>query len=607
MTGTGEDLLSGVAAVLLERGRDDLAARVRAAAARMARPATIVCVVGEFKQGKSLLVNALLSRAVCPVDDDLATAVITLVQHGPATKVVVVRRQGNRAERIEIPARELRDWVTEGGDPERRRGVERVVISLHHPLLARGLSIVDTPGVGGLTAGHGRATLAFLPYADALLFVTDASAELSEHELEFLRQAAERCPTVAVALTKIDLFPEWRRIEELDREHLTGVAPEVRIFPVSAAAFIAGARADDPGLTAESGVPILRASLLEDLLDRSRARARARSLDEAAQLVDHLLAASEEELSVVQDPQRLVAAQAAYEDAVRRLEVVKGAGSGWGQLLGDRMADLSSDSGHTFRAGIRQLAAQIDGAVEELKTPEAWDALGEHLQSEVAGLLAETFSSIDTGAAAVAGELSGLIADEAAVDLAMPGTSVVGSLLEGLELRLAAPTEQPTGLKQVTGQILPAVRGAYSGLMVFGFLGRILPVGAAALLMSNPVTMVIGAAFAGQTVLTAKKRNLAIRRQQARAAIRGFLDEVQFETGHQLTEVIRMHQRTLRDHFSSRVSELQRTYRDLAESTRKEAASTYEQQAARAEQLRSDLERLRGLRSQLAAAQGGAG
>ena len=49
--------------------------------ARLRRPATVVCVVGEFKQGKSSLVNALLGQAVCPVDDDLATSAITLVRY----------------------------------------------------------------------------------------------------------------------------------------------------------------------------------------------------------------------------------------------------------------------------------------------------------------------------------------------------------------------------------------------------------------------------------------------------------------------------------------------------------------------------------------------
>jgi len=179
--------------------------------------------------------------------------------------------------------------------------------------------------------------------------------------------------------------------------------------------------------------------------------------------------------------------------------------------------------------------------------------------------------------------------------------------MEGFEVHLSSPAEQQTGLKQVGGHVVPALRGAYSGLMLFGLLGRFLPMGAAALLMSNPITMVVGAGFAGQAVLGAKKRNLALRRQQARSAIRAFLDDVQFETSHQLTEVVRTHQRALRDHFASRVGELQRTYRDLAERTRSEAAATYEQQAGRAKELRTDVERLRTLRAQLAAAAGAAG
>jgi ribosome biogenesis GTPase A len=39
-------------------------------AERLARTETVVCVVGEFKKGKSALINALLGSPVCPVDDD---------------------------------------------------------------------------------------------------------------------------------------------------------------------------------------------------------------------------------------------------------------------------------------------------------------------------------------------------------------------------------------------------------------------------------------------------------------------------------------------------------------------------------------------------------
>ncbi len=67
---------------------------------------------------------------------------------------------------------------------------------------------------------HGAATMAALPSADAVLLVSDASQEYTAPELEFLRHAASVCPNVACVLTKSDLYPEWRRIAELDRAHL---------------------------------------------------------------------------------------------------------------------------------------------------------------------------------------------------------------------------------------------------------------------------------------------------------------------------------------------------------------------------------------------------
>ena len=53
-----------------------------------------MCVVGEFKQGKSSLVNALLGSTVCPVDDDFATSAITLVRYAEQVSVVVRHKDG---------------------------------------------------------------------------------------------------------------------------------------------------------------------------------------------------------------------------------------------------------------------------------------------------------------------------------------------------------------------------------------------------------------------------------------------------------------------------------------------------------------------------------
>ena len=46
--------------------------------------------------------------------------------------------------------------------------------------------------------------------ADAVVFVTDASQELTRSELDFVRQARDLCRTVVCVLTKTDFYPAWR-------------------------------------------------------------------------------------------------------------------------------------------------------------------------------------------------------------------------------------------------------------------------------------------------------------------------------------------------------------------------------------------------------------
>ena len=124
-------------------------------------------------------------------------------------------------------------WALEQVGRERRRDVDLVEVGLPNPFLDSGLTLVDTPGVGGLNAGHAAATLAFLPSADALVFVTDASAELSGPELEFLASARGAGPPVLVAVTKIDMYPEWRRIVDIDARHLQPIGLVERPFALS--------------------------------------------------------------------------------------------------------------------------------------------------------------------------------------------------------------------------------------------------------------------------------------------------------------------------------------------------------------------------------------
>ena len=129
--------------VLQQLDRPDLVGRATAAVSRLRRPNTIVCVVGEFKQGKSSLVNALVGQPICPIDDDLATSAITLVRYADEASAVVRRRDGGEAAISEaVPIDHLADWVTEAGNPGNIKQVERLEVALPSPLLKQGLVLV---------------------------------------------------------------------------------------------------------------------------------------------------------------------------------------------------------------------------------------------------------------------------------------------------------------------------------------------------------------------------------------------------------------------------------------------------------------------------------
>jgi hypothetical protein len=195
-------------ATIAPYGRPDLEARLHQARARLLDDRVRVLVVGEFKQGKSLLVNALLSAPVCPVFDDVATAVSTAVSYADEPVLTLVRARGQgpdglpaqeRTRRTDIPLHELSGvvagYVTEARNPQNAQGLTGVEIGIPRTILQAGLEVVDTPGVGGLTSVHGAATMAALPSADAVLLVSDASQEYTAPELEFLRQAIGCAPT----------------------------------------------------------------------------------------------------------------------------------------------------------------------------------------------------------------------------------------------------------------------------------------------------------------------------------------------------------------------------------------------------------------------------
>ncbi len=210
--------------------------------------------------------------------------------------------------------------------------------------------MVDTPGMGGLGAGHAAATLGFLPFADGLLFVSDASAELTAPEIAFLRRASELCPTVLFAQTKIDLYPQWQRIMEINAGHLAKAELSVPIVGVSSTLRIEALRRKDRELNEASRVPELVRHLSADVVEPARANAVGRSVGEASAALAQVAAGLRAEAALLADPEQASAGLAALEEAKARLDFLRGPGAKWSVLVGDRVADLSTEVNFKFRA-----------------------------------------------------------------------------------------------------------------------------------------------------------------------------------------------------------------------------------------------------------------
>lgn len=255
------------------QGHRPLAEHLRADLARHDQADTTVVVVGETKRGKSSLVNALVGRpGLSPVDADIATSTYLVIRHNDAEAAVVHHDGGEQR----VPLEDLPRWATSGAG----RMVSAVEVGLDRPLLARGLTLIDTPGVGGLEASHREVTLAALVRADALLYVLDPDAPLSRPERQFLSSVTERLGTVIFALTKVDLYPAWRSIEAADRQALREVSPRFAdspFVPVSSAvkeeadALAADNHPAASELLEESGFPALEAELESGVIARGRA------------------------------------------------------------------------------------------------------------------------------------------------------------------------------------------------------------------------------------------------------------------------------------------------------------------------------------------------
>jgi ribosome biogenesis GTPase A len=282
-----------LASLLDAPGLHDLATAADEEARRLRTGVCTVAVVGEFKRGKSTLINALLGADLFPVGALPLTAVGTRAEFGESVSAAVEFLDGRRAA-IEPAA--IPDYATERGNPGNLRQVSAVIVTAPVPLLSAPLCLIDTPGIGSVFADVSGTARTLLGQADAALVVLSAEQPASRRELEFVRQVIGSGVATFVVENKIDLVPAPERSAVLTfvREQLRDSGSEgAQLFVVSSADARQAQRRGDRGALDASGLPALEQALITFGAREGSAAASRGARRRLLQLAEHALARME--------------------------------------------------------------------------------------------------------------------------------------------------------------------------------------------------------------------------------------------------------------------------------------------------------------------------
>ncbi len=235
VVGVEADKLVRIASLAEQFNDAQITEDARSAAERIAEGRFYVACVGQFKRGKSTLLNALIGEPILPSGVVPVTAVPTILRFGENLGARVRLRSG---EWTEIAITDIEEYVSEVRNPENSKGVAGLEVFVPSPLLAEGMCFVDTPGLGSVFAGNTAATHAFLPHIDAAIVVIGADPPIAGEELALVESVPKEIPDILFVLNKADRVtgPERDAAVSFTRQVLAKRLqhPVASIFEISA-------------------------------------------------------------------------------------------------------------------------------------------------------------------------------------------------------------------------------------------------------------------------------------------------------------------------------------------------------------------------------------
>jgi GTPase Era involved in 16S rRNA processing/gas vesicle protein len=201
-------------------------------------------VFGQFKRGKSTLINNIIKENILPVGVIPVTSVVTQIKYGKPGAQVYLQDQGV----VSITAEDLKEYIDESCNSGNEKKVEKVVITMESDFLKGGLTLVDTPGVGSMHKNNSEVAYNYIRESDAVIFLLSVDSPVNEIERDFLKHTRQYADKIFFAVNKADYVSAGELKEYISycENLLKDVmdAENIRLFPMSAR------NKDDKGVSA---------------------------------------------------------------------------------------------------------------------------------------------------------------------------------------------------------------------------------------------------------------------------------------------------------------------------------------------------------------------
>jgi hypothetical protein len=592
---------------------------LEAAEKRLIEEKLFVVVGGEFKQGKSNLLNAFLNETnLFPVDVDITTNLVTTITYGAVEKITVILADETTGEKVskQISREEIPDYVTEKRNQKNAKKAQMLIIESPNPQLKEGLVLVDTPGVGGLNVEHTALTYAFIPNADAVLFVSDALAPLSQKELDFVTdRIVPHCENLIFVVTKIDAVKNAQDIVASNRQKIAdvlGISPNlVTIIPVSSKNKLDYLQSKDQEDLTDSNFTTLESKIWQFISQQRGRILLLNALGQISKSFSPIQVPLEAELSACQrdNQAQLNILKGKIQDTAKQMQNLLSGNIDWLKGLQRGFEDIRDEIDHEFQTGFNKINSNFDkylqdekllanpteiAALLEVDIDGLMSIISKHISEKATNLHSQTISStgLDINPFQInnLNYQTGMVEDMAPIqkaDIVDKTLSVGRGLLYG-----GAPGS-------TLGVLIGGGIGGTLGF-VFGAGGGAIPGAQIGAQIGSFIGGLIGSVKGTQQQLSQiNERDKILTKNEVTRVIRKFITETQLSAKQNLAKTLKDLRRSMEDELTNEIKEKKQTYEAALASLKSAEQLTIEQAKQRDRDLRQILEPIRKLQQEI--------